>query len=231
MSHPDEGFLARWTRRKQAARDDAEPAGKDAARETDQAPSTDCSSRHEDPPCADAGSEAAPAPVDPASLPSIDDITAASDIRAFLAPGVPAELTRAALRRAWSADPAIRDFIGIAENQWDFTAPDAMVGFGPLDAADDVRRLVEDILGDSPPRRDTHIAEAAESAGNTGTSRPAAEAGDDTAAAVRDGTAGEKDIVRRNEDIDATQYSDGSGDLDNDPDTAPRRGHGGALPR
>ena len=38
-----------------------------------------------------------------------NSITAATDIRAFLAPGVPAELTRAALRRAWTADPAIRD--------------------------------------------------------------------------------------------------------------------------
>ena len=33
---------------------------------------------------------------------------APSDIRAYLAPGVPAELTRAALRRAWLADPTIR---------------------------------------------------------------------------------------------------------------------------
>jgi hypothetical protein len=35
-------------------------------------------------------------------LPSIESIVAESDVRAFLAPGVPPELTRAALRRAWS---------------------------------------------------------------------------------------------------------------------------------
>ena len=45
---------------------------------------------------------------------------------------MPAELTRAALRRAWVSDPAIRDFIGIAENQWDFNDPEAIPGFVSL---------------------------------------------------------------------------------------------------
>lgn len=69
---------------------------------------------------------------DPASLPSLEQIAADTDIGAFLQSGVPAELTRAALRRAWASDPAIRDFIGIAENQWDFNDPDGIPGFGPL---------------------------------------------------------------------------------------------------
>jgi hypothetical protein len=62
-------------------------------------------------------------PFDSAGLPSIDTITVDIDIAAFLQSGVPAELTRAALRRAWMSDPAIRDFVGIAENQWDFNDP------------------------------------------------------------------------------------------------------------
>jgi Protein of unknown function (DUF3306) len=70
--------------------------------------------------------------VGPEELPSVDTITVDTDIRAFLKSRVPAELTRAALRRAWSSDPAIRDFIGIAENQWDFNDPTAIAGFGPL---------------------------------------------------------------------------------------------------
>jgi len=69
---------------------------------------------------------------DPASLPSLEQIAADTDIGAFLQSGVPAELARAALRRAWASDPAIRDFIGIAENQWDFNDPDGIPGFGPL---------------------------------------------------------------------------------------------------
>lgn len=73
---------------------------------------------------------------DPSSLPSIDAITAATDVRGFLQRRVPLELTRAALRQAWASDPSIRDFIGIAENQWDFNDPNAIFGFGSLEAAD-----------------------------------------------------------------------------------------------
>jgi Protein of unknown function (DUF3306) len=83
------------------------------------------------------GAEEAPDQAfDPASLPSLEQIAADTDIGAFLQSGVPAELTRAALRRAWTSDPAIRDFIGIAENQWDFNDPDGIPGFGPLLATD-----------------------------------------------------------------------------------------------
>ena len=88
-------------------------------------------------------------PFDPASLPPLESITAESDIRAFLAPGVPAELTRAALRRAWAADPKIRDFVGLAENDWDFNTPGAMTGFGPLEMTDELRRQVARMVGRS----------------------------------------------------------------------------------
>jgi hypothetical protein len=90
--------------------------------------------------------ETAP-PFDPASLPPIESIVAGTDIRAFLQKGVPAALTKAALRRAWTTDPAIRDFIELAENQWDFTDPTAIPGFGPLQAGDSVRQLVEQAMG------------------------------------------------------------------------------------
>ena len=85
--------------------------------------------------------------LDPASLPPIDSIAAGTDIRAFLQAGVPATLARAALRRAWVSEPAIRDFIGVAENQWDFTDPTAIPGFGPLLESDDMPGLVAQALG------------------------------------------------------------------------------------
>jgi Protein of unknown function (DUF3306) len=69
---------------------------------------------------------------DAANLPPIESIGAGSDVLPFLASGVPADLTRAALRRAWSTDPAIRDFIGLSENSWDFDAQDGAPGFGSL---------------------------------------------------------------------------------------------------
>jgi Protein of unknown function (DUF3306) len=84
---------------------------------------------------------------DPASLPPIDSIVAGTDIRAFLQSGVPATLARAALRRAWVSEPGIRDFIGIAENQWDFTDPTVIPGFGPLLETDDIPRLFAQALG------------------------------------------------------------------------------------
>ena|SRR5437868_2471234 len=34
--------------------------------------------------------------------------------------------------RAILADPAIRDFIGLSENAWDFTAPNGVPGFEPM---------------------------------------------------------------------------------------------------
>src|SRR6266436_4677978 len=84
---------------------------------------------------------------DPAGLPSIEAITIDTDIRGFLRRGVPAELARAALRQAWASDPAIRDFIGIAENQWDFNDPDSIPGFGPLLESDNLPGLLAQALG------------------------------------------------------------------------------------
>ncbi len=71
-------------------------------------------------------------PFDAAKATSIASIGSGSDIRPFLASGVPADVTRAALRRAWSTDPAIREFIGLSENSWDFNAPGGGPGFDPL---------------------------------------------------------------------------------------------------
>src|SRR5204862_3081180 len=86
--------------------------------------------------------------VDLSSLPPIDSIDAGTDIPAFLRKGIPQELSRAALRRAWAADPAIRDFVGLAENAWDFNDPNAMPGFGPLNCSEaELRGFVDRIVG------------------------------------------------------------------------------------
>jgi hypothetical protein len=115
-----ENIIRRWVRLKQASKlvreVDIAPDGAVAAAARTEAETTD------------------DAPFDLASLPSIESIAADTDIVEFLRAEVPTELTRAALRRAWNSDPAIRDFIGIAENQWDFNDPDAIPGFGPMTA-------------------------------------------------------------------------------------------------
>jgi len=131
----EEEFLARWSRRKHEARVDvppAEPAKRAEAPSASPAPAA-------------GDDESEP---DLSALPSIDEITAATDITAFLRKGIPQELSRAALRRAWSADPAIRDFVGLAENAWDFNDPTAMPGFGPLDcSSEELAALVDRVVG------------------------------------------------------------------------------------
>jgi hypothetical protein len=137
-----EAFLTRWSRRKRkAAAARAEPV-------TEQPAVPAATSEKSEPASAApvAGSQPRPA----AELPPIDSIESGTDIRAFLQQGVPQDLARAALRRAWNSDPAIRDFIGLSENAWDFTAPEGVPGFGPF-APDAARQLVAQVLGDPDP--------------------------------------------------------------------------------
>lgn len=132
MSEPD-NFLTRWSRRKQQAESERQvPATKnpsDVEGKTDE-------------PASKAPAKNPETEFDLSALPPIESITAGTDIRMFLQKGVPAALSRAALRRAWASDPAIRDFIGIAENQWDFAAGSDVAGFGPLEASEEIRQMV-----------------------------------------------------------------------------------------
>ena len=143
MSDP-ENFVARWSRLK---RDTAREKTEGEAAQSRTQPAAETAAAVERGTAAPETGQPSEPVFDPASLPPIESITAESDIRAFLQSGVPADLTKAALRRVWTTDPAIRDFIGIAENQWDFTDPTAMPGFGPLEATDDVRELVAQAMG------------------------------------------------------------------------------------
>jgi hypothetical protein len=45
-----------------------------------------------------------------------NSVDGTASLAAFLKPGVPEEITRAALRRGWVSDPAIRDFVGLTED-------------------------------------------------------------------------------------------------------------------
>jgi hypothetical protein len=227
VSEP-EGFLSRWARRKRES---------DEAAQADRAPDGSAPDQASASPAARSDAEMPPLTPEPPSidlsaLPPIESITAATDIRPFLAPGVPAELTRAALRRAWVADPQIRDFIGIAENQWDFNNPEAIPGFGTLGPLD-VRRLVASVLGGSEE------AEASRSPAKS--DEPSA---CDASAAAFPESAGDMSAVeaRARETPPAPEVRHGESDAvtvaaqsEDDPASSsmipPRRGHGGALPR
>ncbi|WP_308163602.1 DUF3306 domain-containing protein [Bradyrhizobium sp. SRL28] len=126
-----ESILSRWSRMKQESVEVGAPDRSSELKSID-AERGDLNEATATP----AASSPTSPPFDPASLPPLQSIAADTDIRLFLGSNVPVELTKAALRRTWVTDPAIRDFVGIAENQWDFNDPTAMPGFGPLTAND-----------------------------------------------------------------------------------------------
>ncbi len=134
MSAEEEGFLNRWSRRKQeAAKEPLQAESGKGDRQIDESAQNEASQSPEE-------------EFDISKLPPVESITAGTDIRVFLSKGVPAALTQAALRRAWSADPAIRDHIGLSEYSWDFNSP-GQYGFGPLDSSVNVQEMVADVFG------------------------------------------------------------------------------------
>jgi hypothetical protein len=179
--------------------------------------------------------------VDLSKLPPIESITAETDIRAFLASGVPPELTRAALRRAWSADTAIRDFVGLSENSWDFNAPDSMPGFGPLQMTDELRRQIARMVGaasaDEADGLGAAQRQASEPPTSIGTSvgsaatksepaAPAVQHEHDMQSDVAAGELCDRDPPLQRKDDTALQH----GEKSEPPQPLGRRGHGGALP-
>jgi TorA maturation chaperone TorD len=128
-----ESIISRWSRMKRQPDKIVEPDGSSFGRKPNEEEAGDLNQATVTTSPTDSPASAT---FDLASLPPLQSITAGTDIRSFLGSNIPVELTRAALRRAWVTDPAIRDFIGIADNQWDFNDPTAMPGFGPLTAED-----------------------------------------------------------------------------------------------
>jgi hypothetical protein len=234
MTDP-ESFLSRWSRRKLEASQDA------AA----------------DPPATEADGEdrslgkaveSAPVPAEPdfdlASLPPIESITAQTDISGFLAPGVPSELTRAALRRAWVSDPKIRNFVGLADYDWDFNAAGSMAGFGPLEVLDEVGKAVGRM-----PEPDRTAADASnlcdlmsttpktpQTGGETGSAGNRAVAIEDDTHTSQggDGRMIEAEALHRDGPMGGSQENiavqDKAGNTDRSRPFAKHR-HGGALPK
>ncbi|MDO8398144.1 MAG: DUF3306 domain-containing protein [Bradyrhizobium sp.] len=141
MSGPDQdddkGFLARWSQRKQEAKQ-PEP--------TPDAPAPAA----EIPPAPVAEAEAAEE-FDLSSLPKLEEMTGATDITGFLQKGVPEHLRNAALRKSWALDPAIRNYVNPAlEYAYDWNTPGGVPGTSEISAGMDVARMVLQIMGDGP---------------------------------------------------------------------------------
>lgn len=172
----EEGFLSRWSRRKREARERGEPAAADPA----PAP----------PPAEPAVAPVeAEEPVDLSTLPKLEDLTPASDITGFLRKGVPSALRHAALRRMWSLDPAIRDYIGPVDYGWDWNTPGGVPDYvAELGETPEIRQLVERMLTPAPrpsppPRPDPEQAPAPPAEPAPAPEPPSAVAADRPAAA------------------------------------------------
>lgn len=143
------GFLSRWSRRKR---------GEEVPEPTPT-------------PVVEAKPELAPDPVpepvaeapppepefDISTLPPIDSLDASSDFTVFLKPGVPQALRTAALRKAWLADPLIRDYMSPLDYAWDFNTPGGLPhGFSNVlaETGEALRKLVNQAIGEMEPEEE-----------------------------------------------------------------------------
>jgi uncharacterized protein DUF3306 len=237
------GFLERWSRKKVEAEREAPARAKADAKDASPAAGVRPPERQTKNDAKIPGNAASKPEFDLARLPSLDSITAVTDVRAFLAPGVPTELARAALRRAWAADPAIRDFKGLAENAWDFTDPTAMPGFGALPPGTDIKKMLAQIFGDGEKPASTDAAaekpaapEAPDIAEQIPPLEPPSEGSSTTGEIEESGkpeiTTGSRQIAQADfvqRDTNTASHNNSSDDESEEPKN--RRQHGGALPR
>jgi hypothetical protein len=143
-------FLSRWSRRKRAAQHTG------LQRRPDETPSDAAGvpdSLHEPAPAEDAKNAVSPeaelGEEEIARLPPLGELTADSDLSMFLRKGVPESLRNAALRRMWSLDPKIRDYVSEArEYAYDWNTPGGVPGFGgPLPPPEEIQKMAARIVG------------------------------------------------------------------------------------
>jgi hypothetical protein len=129
-------------------------------------------------------------------------------------------------------DPAIRDFVGLSENSWDFNALGGVPGFGSL-TAEDARWLLARVMGEKEASDPAHLA--ASRLSDDQAAVPAAEPGQPTPGSVADQMKLARDtdvdhgksIPRAPKSSIAVQHERGEREA---LSPLPRRRHGGALP-
>jgi len=145
QSDEDKRFFARWSQRKQKAK---QPVREAPVAKADVPSEPDAESHAEQ-------------EVDLSSLPKLEDLTAATDISPFLRRGVPEHLRNAALRKSWALDPAVRNYVNPAlEYAYDWNTPGGVPGNSEIGAGIDVARLVSQIMGTGEPAVEPSISAA-----------------------------------------------------------------------
>ena len=219
-----DNFLSRWTRRKLEVGEGKEEKEASAVE------------AHAEPPpdpgkVTPAPDKAAGPEFDADSLPPIESISAESDITAFMRIGVPETLKHAALRRAWSSDPVIRDFVGLNENYWDAAGPDGIAGFGDLDPNIDIKRMVSELFGEKPRQDAPSDSEADRAVDSPVLSVPNEP---EAANLAKIESAAVVNMLQRNENVAAQTEMETAEQADLKtpvPEKKLARRHGGAMPQ
>lgn len=158
------GFLSRWSRRKR---------GEEVPEPEPPAPPVQAQPELEPEPEPVAEAPPPEPEFDISTLPPIETLDASSDFTVFLKPGVPQALRNAALRKAWLADPLIRDYMSPLDYAWDFNTPGGLPhGFSNVlaETGEALRKLVNQAIGEmeaeeekpaEPPPGALALAEAA----------------------------------------------------------------------
>ena len=132
QSADNKSFLARWSQRKHEAKQ----------------PDQDAPTVNADAPVGPVAESDVAQEFDLSSLPKLEDMTATTDITAFLRKGVPEHLRNAALRKSWALDPAIRNYVNPAlDYAYDWNTPGGVPGSSEIGSGMDVARLVSQIMG------------------------------------------------------------------------------------
>jgi hypothetical protein len=156
QSADNKSFLARWSQRKQEAKQ----------------PDRDAPAVNADAPSGPVAESDVAQEFDLSSLPKLEDLTATTDITAFLRKGVPEHLRNAALRKSWALDPAIRNYVNPAlDYAYDWNTPGGVPGSSEIGAGTDVARLVSQIMGSAESAGEPPVP--AVSPGNETASDPA----------------------------------------------------------
>jgi Protein of unknown function (DUF3306) len=245
-----ETFFSRWSRRKQEVRT-SEPLPGD----TIPAPAGDAEPKPAAERTADGGpeqlvaSDAELSADEIAALPSLQDLTAETDISAFLRKGVPESTRNAALRRMWSLDPKIRDFAGDARDYaYDWNTLGGVPGNGPLPTTEAILRMAAKIVGgstDQSVRSEGDRSEEATLGGSQDWEQPSLSADRCDAAAAEPQPSSMADEHPLHQAADRTglphsltELGEGGKNVasvqpdrtDQPLDFIPRRRHGGAIP-
>ena len=139
-----EPFLKRWSRLKREVQVEPSPTVDATHEATEVAPLV---------PSGDGGGPVAAShddvePLDLDKLPKLEELSSETDFRPFLDVRVPTALRNAALQRMWTLDPTIRDFIEVAEYQWNWNVPGGAPGYeATLPPGTDIAKLLAQATG------------------------------------------------------------------------------------